>query len=372
MKSPLWLNGFAGHPETPGTGAPEPGQAPWSAKDFTPEVLDFLRSVHGRVRRDDLGDYYYEHVSTISLHLLLNSSLPPKEVLWSWYDYFDREHSESIYQTLPPLKDEAFLRILEGCGFLWNPERVRDSGLIFLSRHRKAVYAALEEFLTQRLEAHRTMEEEELRAFLTPRNTWSDRHLGRQVLRMRTLPLPREERQAVYRRFNSDYLRATARHLMDEATSDLFWKAPPPQLEAIGALFSSLVGILRETSIRMGAYVSREAYEREHWREHMADHRHDQRGGSPGGPGGRQGSRGGQGSWRHQRRTSGASPARGSLGGVSRDHFLTLGLTPEATEEEVKAAYRERVKQEHPDQGGDVREFMRIQEAYEFLLTEVF
>jgi hypothetical protein len=323
--------------------------------------LEFLRSVHGRVRRDDLGDYYYEHVSTISLHLLLNSNLPPKEVLWNWYDYFDREHSESIYQTLPPLKDEAFLRILAGCGFLWNPERVRDSGLIFLSRHRKAVYDALEEFLTQRLEAHRSMEEEELRAFLTPRNTWSDRHLRRQVLRMRTRPLPREERQAVYGRFNSEYLRATARQLMDEAAREAFWKAPPPELEAIGARFSSLVSILRESSIRMGAYISREAYEREHWRDHMRDDREGSRG-----------REGGHGSRGHQRWKSGPDPAHGVRGGVSRDHFLTLGLTPEATEEEVKAAYRERVKQEHPDQGGDVQEFIRIQEAYEFLLTEVF
>ncbi|NIP73892.1 MAG: hypothetical protein GWO16_13055, partial [Gammaproteobacteria bacterium] len=60
--------------------------------------------VHGKVRRDDLGDYYYENVSTISLHFLLSADLPPKEVLWAWYDYFDRERSESIYQTLPPLR----------------------------------------------------------------------------------------------------------------------------------------------------------------------------------------------------------------------------------------------------------------------------
>ena len=49
-----------------------------------------------------------------------------------------------------------------------------------------------------------------------------------------------------------------------------------------------------------------------------------------------------------------------------------LGLTPAATVDEVKAAYRERVKAHHPDQGGKVPDFLRLQEAYEFLMTRVF
>jgi curved DNA-binding protein CbpA len=43
-----------------------------------------------------------------------------------------------------------------------------------------------------------------------------------------------------------------------------------------------------------------------------------------------------------------------------------------ATVADVKAAYRERVKQFHPDQGGTVQDSLRVQEAYEHLLTEVF
>jgi curved DNA-binding protein CbpA len=38
----------------------------------------------------------------------------------------------------------------------------------------------------------------------------------------------------------------------------------------------------------------------------------------------------------------------------------------------VKAAYRDKVKQLHPDSDGSVPEFLRVQEAYEFLLTQVF
>lgn len=41
-----------------------------------------------------------------------------------------------------------------------------------------------------------------------------------------------------------------------------------------------------------------------------------------------------------------------------------LGLTPGADEAEVKAAYRELVKEVHPDQGGSETEFKRVQEAY--------
>jgi hypothetical protein len=44
--------------------------------------------------------------------------------------------------------------------------------------------------------------------------------------------------------------------------------------------------------------------------------------------------------------------------------FAELGLSTSATLEEVKAAYREKVKDVHPDQGGDEREFKRVREAY--------
>ena len=53
-------------------------------------------------------------------------------------------------------------------------------------------------------------------------------------------------------------------------------------------------------------------------------------------------------------------------------HFETLGLAPDASLTDVKMAYREMVKLHHPDQGGSVHDFLKLQEAYEFILTEVF
>ena len=52
-------------------------------------------------------------------------------------------------------------------------------------------------------------------------------------------------------------------------------------------------------------------------------------------------------------------------------HFAVLGLTPEATLPEVKAAYRDKVKTHHPDSGGSVPEFLRLQEAYDRMWSEV-
>jgi hypothetical protein len=44
--------------------------------------------------------------------------------------------------------------------------------------------------------------------------------------------------------------------------------------------------------------------------------------------------------------------------------FAELGLTPDASLATVKSAYRRRVKEVHPDQGGDEDEFRRVREAY--------
>jgi len=49
-------------------------------------------------------------------------------------------------------------------------------------------------------------------------------------------------------------------------------------------------------------------------------------------------------------------PARGA--------FATLGLPAGAPIDEVKSAYRRKVKNVHPDQGGDEEEFKRVREAY--------
>ncbi len=46
------------------------------------------------------------------------------------------------------------------------------------------------------------------------------------------------------------------------------------------------------------------------------------------------------------------------------DAFEVLGVDPQASVEEVQAAYREQVKDVHPDHGGDRESFERVQEAY--------
>ena len=47
-----------------------------------------------------------------------------------------------------------------------------------------------------------------------------------------------------------------------------------------------------------------------------------------------------------------------------RQAFAELGLRQTATLDEVKSAYRDRVKTVHPDHGGDEEEFKRVREAY--------
>lgn len=48
----------------------------------------------------------------------------------------------------------------------------------------------------------------------------------------------------------------------------------------------------------------------------------------------------------------------------TRQAFAELGLRQGATPEEIKSAYRARVKQVHPDHGGDEEAFRRVREAY--------
>ncbi len=55
------------------------------------------------------------------------------------------------------------------------------------------------------------------------------------------------------------------------------------------------------------------------------------------------------------------------------DHYETLGLTPDATDQEVREAYRARARELHPDVHGEERKewagrrFRELQEAYEVL-----
>lgn len=44
--------------------------------------------------------------------------------------------------------------------------------------------------------------------------------------------------------------------------------------------------------------------------------------------------------------------------------YAVLGVSVDATDREIRSAYRERVKEVHPDHGGDEEEFQRVQDAY--------
>ena len=46
------------------------------------------------------------------------------------------------------------------------------------------------------------------------------------------------------------------------------------------------------------------------------------------------------------------------------DHYQTLGVSRNATPDEIKKAYRKLASQHHPDKGGDTHKFQDIQTAY--------
>lgn len=50
--------------------------------------------------------------------------------------------------------------------------------------------------------------------------------------------------------------------------------------------------------------------------------------------------------------------------GATTAAFALLGLETDATESEIRSAYREKVKRVHPDQGGDPETFRRVRDAY--------
>ena len=54
-----------------------------------------------------------------------------------------------------------------------------------------------------------------------------------------------------------------------------------------------------------------------------------------------------------------------SLGAGVESPFDVLSVDPDADSEEIKEAYRERVKDAHPDHGGSAREFQLVRAAYE-------
>ena len=68
------------------------------------------------------------------------------------------------------------------------------------------------------------------------------------------------------------------------------------------------------------------------------------------------------------RRRAGRTGVQGNAGPTPAEAYRVLGLDADATDEDVRRAYRERVKSVHPDrEGGDEAEFKRVTEAYEVL-----
>jgi hypothetical protein len=49
--------------------------------------------------------------------------------------------------------------------------------------------------------------------------------------------------------------------------------------------------------------------------------------------------------------------------------YAILGLSLNADKQQIKNAYRKLVKQHHPDAGGDAQKFIKVQTAYETLLS---
>lgn len=58
-------------------------------------------------------------------------------------------------------------------------------------------------------------------------------------------------------------------------------------------------------------------------------------------------------------------PASTEFHGERHEFLAILGLAPPVTEEDVKQAYLVKARTAHPDQGGSVEEFKRLQEAFE-------
>jgi hypothetical protein len=90
--------------------------------------------------------------------------------------------------------------------------------------------------------------------------------------------------------------------------------------------------------------------------------------GDRGGNGARQRARanGGPGGARQQRQRRTAPSTSPTMG--RKEAYRTLGVSPDADEDAVKRAYREKVKEVHPDtEGGDEEAFKKVNRAYERL-----
>ena len=59
--------------------------------------------------------------------------------------------------------------------------------------------------------------------------------------------------------------------------------------------------------------------------------------------------------------------SNGRLLGLSKDYYKILGVSKEASVDEMKSSFRSLSKKHHPDVGGDEEKFKEINEAYSVL-----
>lgn len=52
-------------------------------------------------------------------------------------------------------------------------------------------------------------------------------------------------------------------------------------------------------------------------------------------------------------------------------HYDTLGIQPEATDDEIRAAYKRAAMKHHPDRGGSSEAFQAVHDAYAALRNRI-
>ena len=55
---------------------------------------------------------------------------------------------------------------------------------------------------------------------------------------------------------------------------------------------------------------------------------------------------------------------------MTKDYYKTLNINRNATQDEIKKAFRTQSKTHHPDKGGDENTFKELSEAYDTLSDE--
>ncbi|MBI3992634.1 MAG: DnaJ domain-containing protein [Candidatus Lambdaproteobacteria bacterium] len=138
--------------------------------------------------------------------------------------------------------------------------------------------------------------------------------------------------------------------MLQELSKDSFWKQPPPEMEEIESRLIAFARNMAGAARRLGVYTSRSEFEQA-TQAPGKDARRPHRAAGNG---------------------QGRPPPYGRNAAQHQSHYEVLGLAPGASLLDVKNAYRRKVKETHPDQGGTVQGFLRLQEAYEVLLTEVY